>query len=82
MMDFEVAPSSTRVINLENGNKLNITRTDPYGAIVFSLEHGQLPEWIKGSYTDWHQAEIAAKKYTAERQEVIAEIKLKEAKKV
>lgn len=77
--DYEVSPPKVRVIELENGNKLNMTNTDPYGFIRFSLEHGRLPPHLDGtSFTDWATAEIAAKKYVAERQSAAAEIKHKE----
>ena len=71
MNSFDPTPSNTRVIELGSGNKLRLTRTDPYGAIVLSLERGQLPESYRGSYTDWYQAENAAKKYVLERQAVV-----------
>jgi len=78
MMDFQVTPDKTRTIELDNGNKLNMTRTDPYGAIVLSLEHGQLPDALKGgSYTSWDQAEKAAKAYKDSRASVVKEIKKK-----
>lgn len=80
-MDFQVSPDTVRVVQLENGNKLNLTRNDPYGFITLSLERGQLPEAYRGSYTDWPFAETAAKKYCSERQSVVAEIKIKELKK-
>lgn len=80
MQDYAVTQPKTRTIELENGNKLNLTHTDPYGAIVLSLERGQLPESYKGAYTDWHQAEKAAQRYVSERQSVVAEIKDKEPK--
>lgn len=79
--DFEATPSRIRVIQLENGNELNLTATDPYGLISFSLKHGRLPDSLQGaSFTDWHTAEIAAHKYVAQRQSVVAEIKVKESK--
>ncbi len=79
MQDFSFSPPKVRTIELENGNKLNLTITDPYGFIHLSLERGQLPDNLKDmSYTDWHHAEIAAKKYVADRQSVLAEIKVKE----
>jgi hypothetical protein len=82
MNNFEVTPNPVRVIELENGNKLNMTRTDPYGFIYFSLERGQLPDHLKGhAFTDWSMAEIAAKKYVLERQSAVAEIKEKTPKK-
>lgn len=79
--DFEVRPSNVRVIELENGNKLNMTRNDPYGLITFSLERGQLPDSLKGaSFTEWSFAEKAANSYVLQRQSVLAEIKIKEPK--
>lgn len=78
MNDFELNPPKVRFYDLENGNKLRMTNTDPYGFISFSLEHGQLPVAYTGSYTDWPTAEIAAKKYILERQSVMAEQKHKE----
>lgn len=84
MIDFFITPNAARVIELENGNKLNMTRIDPYGFIKLSLEHGQMPESLKDAlYTDWGQAELAARKYVSQRQTVLAEIKDKApAKKV
>jgi hypothetical protein len=79
MNDFEISPSKVRFYDLENGNKLRLTNTDPYGFITFSLEHGQLPVHLAGAcWTDWRTAEIAANKYIGERQSVVAEQKHKE----
>lgn len=79
--DFETVPSRVRTIQLENGNELNLTATDPYGLISFSLKHGRLPDSLQGaSFTDWHTAEIAAHKYVSQRQEVVATLKVKEPK--
>lgn len=72
---FDPVQSRVRTIDLENGNKLNLTAKDPYGMIYLSLEHGQLPDSLKGAaFTDWQQAEKAAKRYIDERTKVIAEI--------
>lgn len=71
MMDFNETANKTRSIELDNGNKINMTRTDPYGAIVLSLEHGQLPDAMKGaSFTSWEYAERAAQAYINERRRV------------
>lgn len=79
--DFQVSPPKVRVIELENGNKLNLTNTDPYGFIRLSLEHGQLPAHLKdASFTEWRLAEIAAAKYVSERQEALATVTHKEDK--
>jgi hypothetical protein len=78
MMEFNPRPERTRSIELENGNKINMTRTDPYGAIVLSLEKGQLPENLKGgSYTSWDQAERAAQAYITERQNLVKDARPK-----
>lgn len=76
--DFQVTLNPVRTIELENGNKLNMTRRDPYGFIYFSLERGQLPDHLKDhAFTDWPIAEQAARQYVAKRQEAVAEIKEK-----
>lgn len=63
-------------IDLDNGNKLNLTRRDPFGFIYLSLDKGQLPATLAGSaFTDWAQAKIAALAYVKERQETVAELK-------
>lgn len=74
--DFEVIPDKTRVIELENGNKLRLTRTDPYGFIQLSLERGQMPDYLKDqSFTEWQYALKAAEKYISERTVVVEDIK-------
>lgn len=76
MNDFHIPINTPRVIELEGGNKLRMTRHDPYGFIRLSLEHGQMPDSLKDqSFTDWPAAELAAKKYVEQRQTVVAEIK-------
>lgn len=56
-----------REIDLDNGNKLFIRRTEPFGFFQFSLAKGNLPDWIKGNYTTMTQAEKAMDKYLRER---------------
>lgn len=81
MNDFVYAPNSSRYIELENGNKLNMQRRDPYGHIHLSLERGQLPDSLKdAAFTDWSKAEQAARSYVAQRQEVVAQVKHKAPK--
>lgn len=70
-LDELVGPNditSVREIALDNGNILYLRRTDPYGFFVFSLARGQLPDWIKGSYTSLSDAKKAAQQYLTERQ--------------
>lgn len=77
--EFDPKPSRTRVVELENGNKLNLTAKDPYGFIYLSLEHGQMPQSFTGAYTSWSHAEEAAKRYMRLRQDTLSEIKEKDA---
>lgn len=73
--EFDPVQSRVRTIELENGNKLNLTAKDPYGLIYLSLEHGQLPDSLKGAaFTDWHTAEKAAQTYLSERKKVVEDI--------
>jgi hypothetical protein len=64
-----------RVYQLENGNKLHLKRTDPYGFIYLNLDKGMMPAAYTGAYSDWSQARLAAEKYIRERQTVISELK-------
>lgn len=65
-----------QVIELENGNRLNLIRKDPYGFIYLSLDRGALPVSLAGAaYTDWDQAKRAAYGYVKDRQEVVTELK-------
>lgn len=74
--DFQLAPDKTRVIELENGNKLRMTINDPYGFITLSLEHGQLPGHLKDqSFTEWRLAELAANQYVKDRASAVSELK-------
>jgi hypothetical protein len=82
LADFDVKESRLRTISLENGNTLRMEAKDPYGLIYFSLEHGQLPDHLKGAaFTDWYQAEKAAERYQADRSLAITEAKITVKKK-
>lgn len=68
MLDFNdpVGPNditSVREVPLDNGNTLFLKRTNPYGFFVFSLGKGQLPEWMRGTYTSLIEAQKAMKQY-------------------
>ena len=67
--------TNVREITLDNGNKLFLRRQDPYGFITFGLERGQLPEWMRGHYTSWKEAQKAVQQYLNIR-------RMDEAKKV
>lgn len=61
--DSERDISRQRSIDLENGNKINITQTDPFGFWTISYNKGQLPDHMRGQYTSYHQAELAVQQY-------------------
>ena len=64
-----------QVIELENGNRLNLVRKDPYGFIYLHLDKGSLPQHLAGSaFTDWSLAKAAAIAYVQTRQEAVAEL--------
>lgn len=64
-----------QVIELENGNRLNLIRKDPYGFIYLSLDRGHLPPALAGAaYTDWSMAKTAAYAYVRDRQSAEAEL--------
>lgn len=68
-------------MELDNGNKLNLIRKDPFGFIYLSLDKGQLPVSLAGSaFTDWDRAKIAALAYVKERQSTVAELQEKNVK--
>ena len=56
-----------REIDLGNGNKIYLKKTDPFGFFKFNLERGQLPSWIQGEYTSITEAEKALDKYLKDR---------------
>lgn len=60
--------TSTREINLENGNILRAFRENPYGFIRFKLDKGQLPDFMQGSFTSYSEAEKAIQQYMTYRQ--------------
>lgn len=67
--------TNVREIPLDNGNTLYLKRQDPYGFITASLAKGQVPEWMRGNYTSWKEAQKAVQQYLHIR-------RMDEAKKV
>jgi len=72
--------TSVREIPLDTGNTLYAKRTDPYGFIHFSLAKGNLPDWMKGNYTSWTEAQKAVQQYLLARNLEKNEIPLPSAK--
>lgn len=65
----------TRTIDI-TGNRINITRDDPFGFYTVHFEQGSLPEKLKGNYTSLNEAERAVKQYLSEKKRsIIAPVK-------
>ena len=68
--------SNVRVIELNNGNKINIKRNDPYGFWTVHYEKGQIPKALMGNFTSY---ELARKQvmshlgHNRKRSEVVTE---------
>lgn len=60
--------TSTREIELENGNTLRAFRENPYGFIRFKLDKGQLPDFMLGSFTSYSEADKAVQQYMTYRE--------------
>jgi len=54
--------SRIRTINLGN-NKIYMKRKDPYGFVYINFDKGQIPEELKGSFTDFEMAKRAVSNY-------------------
>lgn len=83
MYDLEVQAGlhdvpNHQIIELENGNRLNLVRRDPFGFIYLHLDKGSLPAHLQGSaFTDWDMAKKAAYAYVKSRQEAVEELQNK-----
>lgn len=45
-----------RVLELEDGQKIHIKSTNPYGLWKINFNKGQLPDKLKGEYTSYEYA--------------------------
>lgn len=70
MQDFNNIEMSEnkRSMTLDNGNKINFTRKDPYGFWFISYEKGQVPESLQGAYTSYDRALVDVKGYLTQKQ--------------
>lgn len=69
MMDFDGTDRDlgrVRVIELDN-NKIYMKQKDPYGFIYVNFDKGQVPEKLKGAFTDFIYAERAIEAYLTEK---------------
>lgn len=63
-----------RILELENGNKIKVQATDPYGFWNVSYESGNMPKQLKGEYTSYDEAKKAVQTYLeACKKEIVGE---------
>lgn len=67
--------TSYRVYKTDKGANLIAERHNPYGLIFVRTDKGQVPESLKGSFTDYEQADLAISTYLNKKQKVVTEIK-------
>ena len=69
--------SRHRTVELDNGNKINLERRDPYGFIHVWLDRGQFPDKsdLNGVFTTWDQAYNATQRYLSERNAAVSEVR-------
>lgn len=58
-----------------DGNKLNITRRDPFGWWYISWDKGQLPERLTGAYTSFELAYKEAENYLKQKKYKVTSVK-------
>lgn len=74
MVDNESDKDYSRVRTLDFGtNRIHIECTDPFGFWYIKIERGQLPEKLRGAYTEFDKAEAAVKHYLAEKGKTLKE---------
>ena len=67
--------ANIRILDLDNGNKIKVTREDPYGFWYVSYEKGQIPESLKGSYTSFDEAQKAINTYLINKKREVTSAK-------
>lgn len=58
---------TSKIIELEDGQKIHFECRDPYHHWYIHFNKGQVPEKLKGAYTDFNFARIDVEKYLAEK---------------
>jgi hypothetical protein len=74
MEDFETSRDLGKIRTTDLGNnKIHVKQKDPYGFWFINFDKGQVPEKLKGAYTDFVMAERAVNAYLAEKGRVPTE---------
>ena len=50
-MEVKQTEENVREVSLKSGNKIRLTRKDPFGLWYFSFERGPIPAKLEGSWT-------------------------------
>lgn len=58
--------ANERTVILDNGNKIHMKRSDPFGFIAVNWDKGQMPAKLKGQFTSFDEARRAVDGYLAE----------------
>lgn len=76
MMDFEASDQEgkVRVTDIDNGNKITATSSDPHGFWTLKLHRGALPQTYQGQYTTHEEADRAIKQYLRDRELAVADV--------
>lgn len=76
MIDFDEAPDEgkVRVTDIDNGNKITATSSDPHGFWTLKLHRGALPAAYQGQYTTHEEVEKAIKSYLQDRSLAVADV--------
>lgn len=59
--------TSERAVHLNNGQKINLKRHDPYGFWTMHWDHGTMPDKYTGQYTLFDYAMNDLKKYLSDK---------------
>ena len=75
-MDFEASDQEgkVRVTEIDNGNKITATSSDPHGFWTLKLHRGALPAAYQGQYTSFEEADRAIKRYLQDRDIAVADV--------
>ena len=76
MIDFDehVDEGKVRVTDIDNGNKITATSSDPHGFWTLKLNRGALPQAYQGQYTSHEEADKAIKQYLRDRELAVADV--------
>jgi hypothetical protein len=73
--------SPVRVLTLEDGQKMRIKRTDPFGHWHIHFDKGQVPRLLGGAYTTFSKALADVEDYLAEKGRKISTLNERVTKK-